>query len=205
MSTISTISTNSTIENAIFKAKVNGELKQIFFSTGVDNVVIYEDDKEILLSQKLAEIVASIENTMTLDAVQTKIEESISYIVDSAPESLDTLRELAEAVTENAEIMDTLNSAIADKVSVEDGKELISTALLDTLASLDFDVLASISAEKLAELEKAEENVIDTIKVNGLAVDITDKSVDISVPTITISADEPSSINEGDLFLQIIE
>lgn len=195
----------TTIENAIFKAKVNGELKEIFFNTGIDNVIIFEDDKEILLSQKLAEIVTSIENTMTIDAVETKISDAISNIVDSAPESLDTLRELADVITENAEIMDTLNSAISDKVSVEDGKELISSTLLDTLNALDFDALAGIDIDKLAGLEKADENVIETISVNGKTLDITDKAVDISVPTITIGIDEPSNLVDGDLYLQIIE
>lgn len=197
------MSTN--IENAIFKAKVNGEMKDIFFNTGVDNVIIYEDDKEILLSQKLAEIISSLGNTMTLDGVQTKIDEEIAKIVDSAPESLDTLRELAEAITENAEIMDTLNSAISEKVTVEEGKELISTTLLETLTALDFETLASIDVDKLAGLEKADENIIEAIKVNGVAVDVTDKAVDIAVPTITIGTTEPTAMNEGDLFLQIIE
>lgn len=196
---------NTIIENAIFKAKVNGEVKEIFFNTGVDNVIINEDGKEILLSQKLAEIITSVENTMTLEAVETKITQAIADVVDSAPESLDTLKELAEAITENADLMDSLNEAIGNKVSVEEGKELISTVLISSLNELDFDTLKLVTAEKLATLETAQENVIESVKINGQALEIADKSVDISLPTITVGTDEPTSMNDGDLFLQIIE
>lgn len=197
------MSTN--IENAIFKAKVDGELKDLFFKTGVDNVIITEGETDITLTQKLSEIISSLENTMTLDAVEDKIAASIAEIVDSAPESLDTLRELAEAISENADIVDSLNDVIANKVSIEDGKDLISTALIDSLNNLDLDFLATLSAEKIAELAGGEDNVIESISVNGTALDITDKSVDIAVPNITIGSVEPASMNDGDLFLQIIE
>lgn len=192
------------IENAIFKAKVNGELKQIFFNTGVDNILITENESEITLSQKLSDIVTSLDNTMTLDAVESKISDAIAQIVDSAPESLDTLRELAEAIAQNSDLMDSLNDAISNKVSIEEGKELISSALITSLNSLDFTTLASITADKLAQLEKAQENVIEVVTVNGTAVDITDKAIDISIPTISIGSDEPVSMNNGDLFLQIL-
>lgn len=194
----------SNIETAIFKAKINGELKDIFFNTGIDNIIITEEGSSITLSQKLADIVASLNNTLTLDAVETKISDAIAAVVDSAPESLDTLRELAEAITDNASLMDSLNDLISSKVSAKDGFDLISTSLVDSLNSLDFDTLASLTSDKIATFDSAQENVIETISVNGSPVTIADKSVDISVPSITISSDEPSSLNDGDLFLQII-
>lgn len=194
----------SNIETAIFKAKINGELKDIFFNTGIDNIIITEEGSSITLSQKLADIVASLNSTLTLDAVETKISDAIAAVVDSAPESLDTLRELAEAITDNASLMDSLNDLISSKVSAKDGFDLISTSLVDSLNSLDFDALASLTSDKIASFESGQENVIESISVNGSTVTIIDKSVDISVPSITISSDEPSSLNDGDLFLQII-
>lgn len=50
------MSTN--IENGIFKAMVDGELKEVRFQTGADNVLVTEGDKEITLAKKLESIEA---------------------------------------------------------------------------------------------------------------------------------------------------
>lgn len=48
------MSTN--IENGIFKAKVDGELKEVRFQTGAENVMVTEEGKEITLAEKLNNI-----------------------------------------------------------------------------------------------------------------------------------------------------
>ena len=50
-------------------------------------------------------------------ATQTYVEEQISALVNSAPETLDTLGELASAFQENDEVVDVLNEAITTKYS----------------------------------------------------------------------------------------
>lgn len=47
----------------------------------------------------------------------TYVDESIANLVNSAPETLDTLGELATAFSENKEVVDTLNAAIGDKAN----------------------------------------------------------------------------------------
>lgn len=60
-----------------------------------------------------------VENTVT-----TKVNTEISNLVNSAPETLDTLGELATALQENQSVVDALNSAIGNKVDKVDGKGL---------------------------------------------------------------------------------
>lgn len=119
------MSTN--IENCIFRGKVNGETKQLFFNTGVDNIVVAENGSDITLSQKLTEIISSIS-------------------------------ELSTNIKGNAERLDSLNELIDSKVATEEGKELVSTALVESLNTLDFDVLTSLIAEKLESLEQDDED-----------------------------------------------
>lgn len=53
-------------------------------------------------------------------------DEKISGLVDGAPEAMDTLKELADAISANSDIMTALQSAIGDKVDKVTGKGLSS-------------------------------------------------------------------------------
>lgn len=52
----------------------------------------------------------------------------VNDLVNGAPEAMDTLKELADAIEENKDIMDALNSAIGNKVDKAAGKDLVSDA-----------------------------------------------------------------------------
>lgn len=52
------------------------------------------------------------------------VAEAIAKLVGTAPESLDTIQELAEALGNNADVVDVLNSAIANKVDKVNGYQL---------------------------------------------------------------------------------
>lgn len=54
-----------------------------------------------------------------VDMADERIDIQIAKLVNSAPETLDTLGELAEALQENQEVVDVLNEAIATKYSNE--------------------------------------------------------------------------------------
>lgn len=71
--------------------------------------------------------VKSVENI----AYKSDIQAAIAELINSAPETLDTLNEIAAAITGNTSLIETLNSAIANKVSKEDGKGLSSNDYTD--------------------------------------------------------------------------
>lgn len=52
-------------------------------------------------------------------ATEDYVEESVANLVNSAPETLDTLGELAAAFQENDEVVDVLNQAITTKYSAD--------------------------------------------------------------------------------------
>ena len=51
------------------------------------------------------------------DTLETYVDNQVAALVNSAPETLDTLGELAEAFQEHEEVVDVLNEAIATKYS----------------------------------------------------------------------------------------
>ena len=59
-------------------------------------------------------------------ADKTYVDEKISGLVDSAPETMDTLGELAAALQENKEVVDILNEAIVVKADKEYVDELVA-------------------------------------------------------------------------------
>lgn len=52
-------------------------------------------------------------------ATEDYVEESVANLVNSAPDTLDTLGELAAAFQENEEVVDVLNQAITTKYSAD--------------------------------------------------------------------------------------
>lgn len=66
-------------------------------------------------------------------ATEAYIDEAIASLVNSAPETLDTLGELATAFQENEEVVSTLNSAITNKV---DKTDVISLARIDEICGI---------------------------------------------------------------------
>lgn len=72
-------------------------------------------------------------NIPSYDNVPTKdyIDEKISNLVNSAPETLDTLGEIASALQENDSLITTLNTAITNKVDKVAGKGLSTNDFTD--------------------------------------------------------------------------
>ena len=62
----------------------------------------------------------------TLNSAKSYTDTKVSGLVNSAPETLDTLGELATALQENESVVETLNSAIGNKVDKVSGKGLSS-------------------------------------------------------------------------------
>lgn len=72
---------------------------------------------ETELTNKNYDTVTSVnsKDTSTLNSAKAYTDEKIASLINGAPETLDTLDELAEALNDNADIVDTLNNAIGNK------------------------------------------------------------------------------------------
>ena len=89
-------------------------------------------------------------------ADKTYVDTKIADLVNSAPEALDTLGELATAFEENQEVVDVLNASITNKQN----KNVIVYRNSET-------GLASMTAPEIMEKVRAGENVYYTVNLSG--------------------------------------
>ena len=143
-------------------------------------------------------------------ATTTFVEEKVAALVNSAPETLDTLGELADAMKNNADAIDALQEIAGNKAdanhthntqsiiyngatSHNDKSFSKSDNLTAVIEFIDEDIAnvkstkvdkSSFDAHTAAHAPSdAQANVIESIKVNGTAQTISSKSVNITVPT----------------------
>ena len=223
------------VKNAILKTLIEGAIVDLFVKTGVENVVIIEDEQEKTLASKLTEIISSLNLKATTEALtsglaskaekvhshsqsdiegldtaltsrpttetmNSAISKAISDLIGGAPETYDTLKEIADYIAEHETVVEALNAAIGAKLDKSD-----YDAFIATLGSLATKSKVSESDLDSALAEKVNSASIETIKVNGVIQQPVDKSVDIKVPAIYAQETQPANLKEGDLFFQIIE
>ncbi len=191
-------------QNAIFNAMIDGEVKKLFATIGADDVIITEGGGETTLTAKIAEIIAEVATKATPETVATSVKTAIDDLVGGAPEALDTLKELADKATENSDLLTDLKAISTDKVDKAEGMSLIADTLVVSLNTLNFTVLAGVTAEKVALWDNAQENVVEGVSVNGVAATMNGKTAEITVPVVHISESEPANIKNGELWIQPI-
>lgn len=143
------------------------------YKTKLDNLENYDDTE---LREKILDRYTKLEVDALLNKKASHIElseaiinsnkytdERIAQLIDSAPETLDTFKEIAEAFAEDQQILDTLNAAIGSKVTKEDGKGLSTNDYTDdekeklsTLSNYDDSEIKSL-------IETKEKSIIDQI------------------------------------------
>lgn len=57
---------------------------------------------------------------IALDSAKSYVDDKISVLINGAPETLDTLKEIVDAMEENKDIVETLDTAIANKANSSD-------------------------------------------------------------------------------------
>ena len=105
-------------KNATVKAMVEGVIEELMVRSNVENV--YMQDGSTTLASKLAAMVSDIGERAKSTDVTTQINNAISELIGGAPETYDTLKEIADYIAENEEAVSALNSAIGNKANASD-------------------------------------------------------------------------------------
>ncbi len=161
------------IQKAILQAKIEGILKKIIVKTNADNVM-YDDSTT--LTAKLAEILASLDKKAEASAVTTeiqqKIDAAVNGLIDGAPDTYNTLKEIADYISQHEEAKEALQKAIGDKLdkttfqtfqnSVE---KLGALAGKDKVAESDLDaeLAEKVNAASEGSHSHANKSVLDGI------------------------------------------
>ena len=119
-----------------------------------------------------------------LKSAKSYTDTKISDLINGAPTTLDTLKEIADAIETSSSTIEVLNEAIGKKANSED----LTTHTSDSIIHITPDERTTWNkAYELAltasGVNPGEPNVITSISVNGVNIAPSDKNVDITVPT----------------------
>ena len=155
-------------KNVLLQMKIEDVLTDILVQTGSDNVIVDTATNKTLTTY-LSEIVAKINNIQGSATNETQIKgwisEAISSLINGAPETYDTLKEIADYISNNQSAVEALNSAIGTKVDKEEGKGLSANDFTDVLKNKLDGITANAN-----KTEKSATN--GNIKVDGKEVNV---------------------------------
>ena len=163
---------------------INTYDEKLFFKTAGGEIAEIDSVKN---TQK------TIENIINGYATKTYVDNSIAELVDGAPETLDTLDELAAALNDNADIVDVLNQSISNKQ--------------DTIADLEtIRQGAAKGATALQSYTEQYQGTVTGVKINGTTQNPSNGVVDLGTVITehqtlkTINGE--SILGEGDLTVE---
>jgi hypothetical protein len=167
------------IESDYLKAADKAEL-QGSINTNTDAIAAIKEDVDAFFLD--ADMTESAKDT--LKELQTYIasdETAASQMAASIKENTDAI-DVIESRLDTAEGKVSANEqAINSKVDKVEGKELSTNDLTDEL-KVNYDAAYAHSQVAHAPAD-AQTNIVESVKVNGTVLEVTDKSVDITVPT----------------------
>lgn len=220
-------------QKAILTAKINGVLKDLMVKTSADQVFI---DDNTTLEAKLTELVNALDGKAaashthaqadvtgledaltarpTTEAMNTAISTAISDLIGGAPETYNTLKEIADYIDAHQDVVDALNASIGSKADTS-----VVTTLQETVTAIktvtdSLGALAtkdSVAESDLNEALKAKINAAaegnhshgNKAVLDGITADLVTAWNGKS--TIYYSATQPIGLVEGDLWVQLID
>ena len=189
------------------KIKIEGVLRDIIAKTTGEYVTVTYKGSETTLSNVLASILADISNLPTDTGIDAKIEAAKTAVKSdimggAVPETLDTLKEIADYVEQHKEVAEALNEAIGNKVDKVEGKGL-STEDFTTEFKAILENLPTITADDVTNWN----NKVDKVEGKGLSAnDFTDelKAKLEGMNGVRYGTEIPEDIKDGELFVQIV-
>lgn len=156
------------MKKAILKTLVEGQIVELLVKSRVDN--IYLEDGTTTLATKLAEIITEmgtkastedlnnaidgvIKGTEVQSMIDTTVQAAIDDLIDGAPGTYDTLKEIADYLETHQDEYTALVQTVAGKVDKEEGKGLstedFTTELKTKLEGLSNYILTAATTDKL--------------------------------------------------------
>lgn len=220
-------------QKAILTAKIEGVLKDLMVKTTADQVFI---DDNTTLDVKLAEVISALDGKATsshthaqseiiglesaltarptTEAMNTAISDAINDLIGGAPETYDTLKEIADYISDHADVVNAINAAIGAKADASVVTALQTTvsaiqttvdalgalATKDTVSETDLDEALKTKINAAADGNHSHDN--KTV-LDGITADLV--SAWNSKSKVYYSATQPNTLAEGDLWVQLVD
>ena len=156
------------LKKTILKTLVEGQIVELMVKSQVNN--IYLEDNQTTLATKLAEIITEIgtkastedlntaidgviKGTEVQSMIDTSVQTAIDNLIDGAPGTYDTLKEIADYLATHGDEYTALVETVAGKVDKVEGKGLstedFTTEFKTKLEGLSNYILTAATADKL--------------------------------------------------------
>ena len=190
------------VKHILDTIKVDNEFKALIAKSDGENVAVTYKGAEMTLSAALTQIATSVSNIPTGENVDAKISAEIDELIGGAPETYDTLKEIAEYILNNQDVMSTLNNAIGNKVDKEDGKGLSAEDFTAALKA-KLDALPAITAEDVENWNNKADKSTATVTSAGL-MSAEDKTRLDGLRGVRYGTEPPADMQNGELFVRVV-
>lgn len=180
------------IKNAILQKKIEGAVVDLMVKTCAENVVVDAAGKT--LAAELSEIMTLIAGKAT----SAHIDSRITALVGAAPEALDTLKEIADALNNDPDFAATITTQLAGKVDKVDGKGL---------SSEDFTTELKAKLEGITGYTHPDSHPASMITPDATHRFVTDaeKAAWNAKGRVLSGTSAPADMTESDLFIQVVQ
>ena len=151
-------------KNAILQMIIENVLTDIMVRGQADNIIVNKETGETLAT-RLARITVTTTGFVQRTEMESYVAQKLSELVDGAPETANTLLELANLIGDNVELIETLNAAIGSKVDKETGKGLSSNDFTDVF-------LTKLNGIANGATNVSASNTNGYVKINGEEIQV---------------------------------
>lgn len=198
------------------RIRLDGKIEKLVAASRDDNVVIQFNGVEMTLTSGLQELLNLIAARTSPTEARAIASEEIAKLINGAPETLDTLKELADALAESDETVQGLIELLGNKVdkvpgmglSEKDFTQTLYDRVMSSLSETDVDtslntnsnnpIANSVVALAIQNLTKLASPIQDGLMSKE------DKTKLDSLNQIWIGESPPDEMLNGDLFIQFI-
>ncbi|MCI8603700.1 MAG: hypothetical protein HFE79_06095 [Ruminiclostridium sp.] len=185
------------------KIMVGGEIRDIIAkATGKHTTVVWKET-ETTLDSALASIIAELSGQASGEAVDAKISAAIDELIGGAPETYDTLKEIADYIESHKDVVTALNEAIGNKVNKIDGKGLSAEDFTAALKA-KLEAMPAITAAQVEAWNGKADKTVASSTADGL-MSKEDKARLDGLRGVRFGADVPADLKDGELFVQVVE
>lgn len=190
------------VKNILEKIKLNGVLEDIIAKSTGEHVTVTWDGAEKTLAAALGDILAALKALPSGDNVDSKISAAIDALIGGAPETYDTLKEIADYISTHEDVSDALNTAIGGKVDKVEGKGLSANDFTDALKA-KLEGMESVTAEEKAAWSAKADATAATGEADGL-MSKEDKARLDGLRGVRYGTEVPEDMKDGEMFVRVV-
>ncbi len=185
------------------KIMVGGEIRDIIAKTTGKHTTVVWKETETTLDSALASIIAELSGQASGEAVDAKISAAIDELIGGAPETYDTLKEIADYIESHKDVVTALNEAIGNKVNKIDGKGLSAEDFTAALKA-KLEAMPAITAAQVEAWNGKADKTVASSTADGL-MSKEDKARLDGLRGVRFGTDVPADLKDGELFVQVVE